>query len=130
MRGQPVHVLGQLETEVVLLAAQLVEGRLHNQVPLRPDQVLRLQLLEAFVGLATEEQRKVRAKEDRGDSSTIAIHLIPNRANCHIDLAERALMTEGPSTEDLQEIPERRDLSARESQDQLLQAGREKANFF
>ena len=115
MRGQPVHVLGQLEAEVALLAAQLVEGRLDNQVPLRPDQVLRLQLLEAFVGLATEEQRKVRAKEDRGDSSTIAIHLIPNRANCHIDLAERALMTEGPSTEDLQETLKSKEISIKSS---------------
>ena len=76
-----MHILGQLEAEVALLAAQLVEGRLDNQVPLQPDQVLRFQLLEAFGGIATEEQRKVRAKEDRGDCSSIAIHLIQNRAN-------------------------------------------------
>ena len=84
MRGQPVHVLGQLEAEVALLAFQLVEGPLHNQVPLRPDQVLRFQLLEAFGGLATEEHGKVRAKEDRGDNSQGAIHLAFDRRNCHI----------------------------------------------
>ena len=129
MRARPVHVLKQLEAEVALLAFQLVEGRLHRHVELHPDHVLGIQLLEAFGGLATEQHGKVRAKEARGDNSQGAIHLALDRRNCHIGLAEGALLVEAPSTEDLQQIPETRDLSAKERQDQLLR-GREKTSFF
>ena len=66
------------------------------------------------------QQRKVRAKENNGALSAIAIHLACNRRNCNVDMAERALLVEAPSTEDLQEIQERWDLSGRECQDQLL----------
>ena len=125
-----MHALGQLEAEVALHASQLVEGCRHGQFPLQPDGLLGFQLLEASGGLASEEDWKVREKEDGGDMSNVPINLIGNCRDCHIDIAEGTLLTEAPSTEDLQEILERRDLSATESQDHFLQAGRERANFF